>query len=371
MKIETTASDVKQSSKIVKTESTACDLNDFEKEAHVIETPPPLPGQPTMDATAHVEISRLVNQKYSDELVKRAIKNFNVSKLNKLKAKEFPKFLEEGKRQINELWGCNESLIAHTAMFTVAFLIAIGKILVVIEEAFDKKSEFMKWLKENFGYERLRYFQHAKQLYRMGDFARKYASLGKNRLIEFDRMKKDLKAPLDEILSSHPFDDTTADFDGALFKEHVDGIITYYRLQKLDLKYVEFDQAALIAAYLRRPINVHEANDVKKWLDNFADVDEKKKAFDFYVLNKGDIPADGTSPGRKQISLSKYIADLVVYSEEANIDDRQWIEEHKSKIPGSQIIKVFQFISKLVQNLEINLDQNQVTAEVAGEGSVK
>lgn len=293
-----------------------------------------------------------------------------MSKLNKLKAKEFPKFLEEGKRQINELWGCNESLIAHTAMFTVAFLIAIGKILVVIEEAFDKKSEFMKWLKENFGYERLRYFQHAKQLYRMGDFARKYASLGKNRLIEFDRMKKDLKAPFDEILSTHPFQDTTADFDGTLFKEHVDAIITYYRLQKLDMKYVEFDQASLIAAYLRRPINVNEANDIKKWQDNFADVDEKK-AFDFYVLNKADFPKDGTRVTKKRISLSKYIADLVVYSEEANIDDRQWIEEHKSKIPGSQIIKVFQFISKLVQNLEINLDHNQRPAEIAGEGSVK
>ena len=229
----------------------------------------------------------------------------------------------------------------------------------------------MKWLKENFGYEHLRYFQHAKQLFKMGDFARMYASLGKNRLIEFDRLQKELKVPYHEILSSHPFEDTTADFDEVLFKEHVDSIITYYRLQTAGIKFAEFDQAALIAAYLRKPINVKDAENINEWLNQFGDVDEQKKSFDFYVLNKGDFPNNGSKPSRRQISLTKYIADLVTYSEEANIDDHQWIEEYKSKIAGSELIKVYHFISRLVQNLEIDLNQKNVPVEVAGEGSTK
>ena len=354
-----------------KSQSKAGELNDSEKLVDVLETSPVFPDQLTMDSTSHIEISVMLNQKFSDEIVKRAHQALNLNKLDKLKAKKFPMFLEEGKRQINELWSCIESLNAHTSMFTVFFLIAIGKILVDIEEAFGKKSEYMKWLKENFGYEHLRYFQHAKQLSKMGDFARDYASLGKNRLIEFDRLKKDLKKPYQTILSSHPFEDTTADFDGVLFKEHVDSIITYYRLQNAGIGFAEFDQAALISAYLRKPINVKDAEDVKGWLDKVSNVDEKKKLFDFYVLNKGDFPDNGHRPARKQISLTKYIADLVTYSEEANIDDHQWIEEHKSKISDSELRKVYQFISRLFQILEIDLNQNQIPAEVAGEGSTK
>ena len=78
------------------------------------------------------------NSKFSDEIVKRASQAFNLNKLNKLKTKKFPMFLEEGKRQIKELWSCIESINAHTAMFTVSFLIAIGKILVEIEKGLAK-----------------------------------------------------------------------------------------------------------------------------------------------------------------------------------------------------------------------------------------
>ena len=317
-----------------KNQSEARALKDFEKYALVSESPPVLPEQLTMDSTSHVEISKMVNQKYSDEIVRRAYKAFNVDKLEKLKAKEFPMFLAEGKRQINELWSCIESLNAHTAMFTVSFLIAIGKILDDIEDAFGKKSEYMKWLKGNFGYKHLRYFQHAKQLHKMGDFARDYASLGKNRLLEFDRLQKDLKAPYDVILASHPFEDTTADFEGVLFKEHVDSIITYYRLTNAGIAFIDFDQAALVAAFLRRPINVKDAKDVKEWLDKFGSVGEQKKALEFYVLNKGDFPDNGERPARKQISLTKYIADLVAYSEETDIGDGQWIRGAQDKDIG-------------------------------------
>jgi len=352
--------------------SGARELKDFEKYAHVLETPPDLPEQLVMDATSHIEISTMLNRKYSNEIVKNAIKVFNLEKLNKLKAKKLPLYLKEGERQIKELWRCIEALDVHTVMFTVSFLIAIGKILNDIEDEIGKKSEYMKWLKGNFGYKHLRYFQHAKQLQKMGDFARTYASLGKNRLLEFDRLKKELKKSYPAILSAHPFEDTTADFDGVLFKEHVDSIITYHRLLDAGIDFIDFDQAALIAAYLHSPIKVKHAKNVKEWLGKYDETDDKKKAFDFYVFNKGSfLDTDPNSP-RKSISLTQYIADLVVFSEKADIDNDQWIQEQKEKISDGELVKVYQFISRLAEKLNINLNQsNQGPVEDAGERGAK
>ena len=88
-----------------KNKSQARELNDFEKHAIVIE-PTPL----TMDTTSHLKISKMLNQKYSNEIVVRASKAFNLEKLNKLKVKKTDRYLAEGKKQINELWRCIESL---------------------------------------------------------------------------------------------------------------------------------------------------------------------------------------------------------------------------------------------------------------------
>ena len=367
MKNEKEERNLEQSTKKMENQSESRALNDFEKYALVIEKSPDLPEQLTMDSTSILEISQMANQKYSNAIVKRVIKSFNFEKLHKLKDEKFPMYLEEGKRQILELSSCIESLDAHTSKFTVSFLIAIGKILVDVEEAFGKKKLYMKWQKENFGYKHLRYFQHAKQLYKMGDFARVYSALGKNRLIEFDRLRKDLKQDYHLILAAHPFEDTTADFDGVLFKEHVDSIITYHRLKNAGVEFIEFDQAALIAGFLRGPITVQGSKKVKEFLDTFDNVDEQKHQFENYVINKGAFPENGPVPSRKSISLTQYIADLVVYSEETNIDDSQWIENHKEKIASNEIVKVYQFISRLVEILEINLNQDQTPDETAGE----
>ena len=82
-----------------KNKSRARELNDFEKHAIVIE-----PSPVTMDTTSHLEISKMLNQKYSNEIVARASKAFNLKKLNKLKTKKTDRYLAEGKKQIDELF---------------------------------------------------------------------------------------------------------------------------------------------------------------------------------------------------------------------------------------------------------------------------
>ena len=237
--------------------------SDFKSQAMVYDGPT-LPV--TMDTTAHDVISIMLNEKFSKELFDDADKIFNLGKLDNLKQKKSASYLKEGKKQILGLWHNMESFAAHSDLFRTSFLIAIGKVLNHIEESFKKKSEYMNWLRDNFRYKHLRYFQHAKQLDRMGAFARNYASLGKNRLLELERTRKELGKSFNDLFTQFPFRDTTADHDGALFKEHVDGIVTYHRLQKAGVDCVEFDQAALIGAQLNGAITVKMATEISKWL---------------------------------------------------------------------------------------------------------
>jgi hypothetical protein len=341
--------------KAVKEKSEARELNDFEKFALVADNYPNHSDQLTMDSTSVLEISRMANEKYSNELMRNAFKIFNFQKLQKLKEKNPNKYLEEGKRQILTLTQCIESMITHTALFNVALLIAIGKILNDIEKTFKKKSDYMAWLRDNFGHRHMRYFQHAKQLERMGDFARANAGLGKNRLLEWDRLEKDPLQSYDDILKLHPFEDITADHDGVLFKEHVDSIISCRRLIDAGIKDIEFDQAALIAAHSGGSITVKKAESIAAWLET---MDDKAQALDDLILNKLTSPYGSEPIGSRPVSLTKHIAELVKFSEGADIENDSWLEAQREKISGEDIMKVHLFIVMLAEKLDINLNLN-------------
>jgi hypothetical protein len=91
----------------------------------------------------------------------------------------------------------------------------------------------------------------------MGEFAMRYASIGKNRLLELDRMKNAVRASsLNEIIARHPFPDTTEDMKEVLWKEHIDTVVTYQRLEDAGIDFAEFDQAALLACYNRHALEV-------------------------------------------------------------------------------------------------------------------
>jgi len=348
--------------KAVKKKPKARELNDFQKFATVADNYPTHPDQLTMDSTSVLEISRMANDKYSNELMRNAFKIFKFKKLQILKEKNPDKYLEEGKNQIVGLWQCIESITTHTALFTAAFLIAIGKILNDIEDTFKKKSDYMTWIKDNFGHRHMRYFQHAKQLERMGDFSRANAALGKNRLLEYHRLNRDPLQSYDDILKLYPFEDVTADHDGVLFKEHVDSIITFRRLRDVEIEDLDFDQAALVAAHSGGSVTVKKAESISAWLEK---MDDKKQALDDLILNKLTSPYGGGTLRRRPVSLTKHIAELVKYSEAADVDDATWIEAQRDQVSDVDIVKVHLFIVKLAEKLSIDLNNNQNTPETA------
>ena len=359
-RINTTEKEAKKKS--VKRRSEAREPKDFAKYALVAENYPIEPDPLTMDGTSHTEISIMANAKYSHEIVGEAYKIFNLKKLEMLKVKKFDSYLDEAKRQIFGLWQCIEGITTHTSLFITSFLIAIGKILNDIEASVKTKSEYMGWLKKNFGYSHLRYFQQAKQLERMGNFAQNFASLGKNRLLEYDRLKRSPMQSYEDVLKMYPFEDTSADHDGVLFKEHVDSIITYRRLIDAGIKDkdIEFDQAALIAAHSGGSITVKKAESIGAWLEK---MDDKEQALDDLILNKLASPYGGDTLGRSPLSLTKHIADLIKYSESTDIENDAWIANQRDQVSELDIVKVHLFIVKLAEKLEIELNSNETTSE--------
>ena len=304
---------------------------------------------PMVDSTAHIEISFMQNDKFSEEIIQEAGRVFDLKKLRALGG-DNNKFLAEAKIQINKMWHSIEALGVHTDLFIVTFQINLGYLLDVVESAFSsQKFKYTNWLRNNFGDERFRYFQQARQLARMGDTAVKYRSLGKNRLLDVDRLQKTLNLSFEEILKNHPFMDTTQDLDGDLWKAHVDSIITFYRFKTKGVENVKFDQAAQMASYEHKAVEVGTITKFKKEWDKAKD---KDGLLDKYVLDKMAGAAEKKTRTTSGESLNRLLAVLNSYFETRDINDAEWIEEQRELLDKTIFYKAYGHLTWLKKKLK-------------------
>lgn len=245
-----------------------------------------------MDSTSAIEISFMHNENYAPEIISKIIKPDHVSKLLAIKnSGDVPGFLNEGKKHIIDICRGIDSLEVHTSMFVVLAMMQIG---IILNEIFrtlgDDRSKYAKWIKENFGSQHTRYFQQSRQLLSMGEFARKYSSLGKNRLLQVDRLQN--KEQYKEIIEQHPYPDITEDRKGLIFNEHTDAAVTLYNFKQGGIDFADFDQAYLLSCFNKHWIEQKTVKKIKDWLDTFPTPEEKESAFDDYILNKMVFPSD-------------------------------------------------------------------------------
>jgi len=310
------------------------------------------------DSTSHMEITIHAEANYVGNLVDCTKEIFNCNSLiSQLKESASETGLNQAKNQIKNLWHSHQSFIAHSDIFAVRFLIMQGIILTVVEKAIGKKSVYMKWVRDNYDMRHIRYFQQAKQLAKMGKFARLYCSLGKNRLLEIDRLRKSLEKDLKEIAAEHPFPDTTDDDSGILTKIHVDAVISFHRLKDGGVDFISFQQASLIASLERSAILIGKAKKIGKWLNEFETEEEKKKNFKVYLLDKMTFPS-GASVLQKQNSLVKRLVALNEYKGKINIDNTNEIEKLKRVTPGDYILEAYQFLGLLIEKFGLNNESN-------------
>jgi len=303
----------------------------------------------TMDATSVVEISQMGNVHYSREIIESTEAGSDLDRLRTFK-KDKQKFLKTGKEMLNKLCVGKDALGVHDDAFSVKFLIKVGIILSEIETAFRDGHKYTNWIRNNFGHERLRYFQHAQQLSAMGDVALKYSPLGKNRLLDLERARKEFskesgaEKTLDDLLKKHPFLDTAKDLDGHLFKQHVDAIITYYRFRQQGIDFITFEQASYAASLNKEPVLVNKIESLKMELDKAKD---KKALLRDYINNKLVLPTSGDRMGSSPESLNKLLADFIEYCETVDIDSSTWVEMQKEIISRDIFEKAFGYLSRL------------------------
>jgi len=282
-----------------------------------------------MDGTSVIEISLMQNQQYAPEILQRIMNSEHMKDILSLREMgDVSRVLYVGKTYILEICRDIDSLKTHTAMFVVFAMIKIGMILNEVYEALGKdRSKYSIWVRKNFGSHHVRYFQQSRQLVAMGEFAIKYSALGKNRLLQWDRIES--KSQYKEIIDQHPYPDITEDRKGLVFKEHTDAAITLYNLKQEGIDFADFDQSYILATTNKQWVDQKTAKKIREWLNKFPTPEERRDRFDDYVLNRGRFPSDAESQlaGNLQ-SLNTIMANLISYHEKfIRGRNREWMME--------------------------------------------
>ncbi len=333
-------------------------MKDFEEKEHAVEQAADHSidvMNPTMDGTAHTEISFMRNENYSTEIIQGALSAYDLTKLVELRDQtDLSDFYSEGKTQILKMWQAEQALMVHTDLFSVKFQINMGKILNEIEKTFKKRSGYAQWIKDNFEDKHIRYFQQAKQLADMGDFAKRYASLGKNRLLALDHIRKvEKRRECEALFEEHPLPDTADDEGGEGLKRHIDAVITMHRLKNEGLRFVNFEQALLIAGFNKEAISVKTAEDLREWLSK-QDESERMSLFDQYVQAGLTYPEDRPYMPGPSVTLNKIFADFLHMYGPHNLEDDFWIEQQRELIDVNSLRSVQSFINRLLERIVVD-----------------
>lgn len=338
-----------------------------EKSAEIAERPVSNEPHTQKDLTGDDGLS--VDGKSLKEIIEEAEKAFSLEELRKSKPEEGAKrYLEEGRKQVADLCQCLEDLPLHTETRAVVLHIKLGEFLNEIKEWCDSnkgisKTTFKKWLDENFkDNKHRRYFFQARQLALMGEQAYQYAYLGKNRLLEFESVRKSIseiegaKKTLKDVFNSQPLS-SNGDSDNGTSKRHVDALITLYRFRNEGLKIVEFPHAKQMVSGKCGAITVGTVRQIKTVLDTVKPEKQKKESLDYYIKNK-EFP-EGLHPELIRKSPNNLLDGLVRYCDDIDFEDQDLVKRIKDKTEEKSVIEAYRKITMLAQRLGINLTQGQ------------
>ena len=308
-----------------------------------------------MDGTDNSDFRIVDNTKYSQEIIVAARAVYNLEALEELKKnQDLTAFYDEGKKQILSQWHADQALNVHTDLFRVYFQINVGNILNAMEDTFEKKSEYTKWVKDNFKNHHVRYFQQAKQLASMGDFAYDYAAAGKNRLLALEHLRQvEKRAECEALFEDYPLPDMTEDEEGQLLKRQIDSVITLHRLHNADIRFASFDQAKLMASFDNEAIGVKKSEEIKTWLSQQPE-DQQASLFARYIQDQLKYPSDHPYTPAPKASLDKVLADLLNCYGNGNLEDEVWIARQRQLNLMESLLSAQQLIAQLIERLGVN-----------------
>lgn len=317
-----------------------------------------------MDGTTYGEFSHVDNTKYSQEIISAARAAYNPDKLEALKeGANLDAFLAESRKQALAQWFADQALAVHSDMFRVLCQIYAGEILNLVEARLRKKSEYTAWLKENFENRHIRYFQQAKQLADMGNFAKEYAAAGKNRLLTIDSLRKvEKKRECIALFENYPLPDMSEDEEGHLLKKQIDSVITLHRLRNAEIRFATFEQAANIASTLNDALTVQKAEEIQKWL-NQQEESQQAELFEQYIQDLMTFPSDKPYVPAPKESLNKILADLLNNYGTGKLDNQEWVETQRKIVDVDTLINARQLLADLIEKLKSDASVVEVLPE--------
>ena len=319
------------------------------------------------DSTSITKVSTMSNDGYSSQLLMKAKACYNIKKVKKLKENEkYGQLQKEVERQVKDLEQARHGLSLHNAKYEAILLFQQGVLLKEADGSFKKKGAFIEWRKKTFPNQHLRTQQYAQKLAEIGPAVLKYAALGRARILALYSLYKNIKGlDLEKVMKKYPFPDFSKDFNGTLFCEHVDAIITMYRLQsnKVEaglrgLSFATFEQAQLISAIKKEALKVGEADSLKRALKSEKD---QPAFFERYLLNKAVLSykaSEETTPSLDSL-LGKFLSDCT----EEKLEDNNWVESQKEKFNESTIVETYKRIKSIAVKFNIDLEANQTSTE--------
>jgi hypothetical protein len=221
----------------------------------------------------------------------------------------------------------------------------------------------------------------------MGDFAKKFASMGKKRLLILDKLRKDEdkdtyealfeshpipeevedSLPADEQIRKNPFPDSTEDLEGDLLNEHVDARITLSRLKSAGINFVTFDQAYLAAAYKKSAIPVKSAKKIADWLnEKGTTIRTQKKWFNILILNKMVFPERSSRQGAPRDSINYMLGNFIAYCKECDFIDQEWITKQSELVDEDIVQRSYLYLKIVAKTLGIRLSTRKTTDETRG-----
>jgi len=212
---------------------------------------------------------------------------------------------------------------SHGKELTHAY-VEIGSILNDLEDSLPE-GEYDGWLekhKDHFG-KYIAYFESAKKLSTIQEFAEKYGHFGKDLLLEFEKLvstkfeeqpenkkitknekrAEEKKRIIEGILNdSLYYADIIDSNTRGLLKEELEVIITLHRFYEAEINFVKFEQVLTMVRHRKGSIKEVTVNRIEFWLDTFETEEEKKAEFAKYIDRKMDFPA-GYNPKAERKSV--------------------------------------------------------------------
>ena len=267
---------------------------------------------------------------------------------------------------------------SHAKELTHAY-VEIGSILNDLEDSLPE-GEYDGWLekhKDHFG-KYIAYFESAKKLSTIQEFAEKYGHFGKDLLLEFEKLvstkfeeqpenkkitknekrTEEKKRIIEGILNDSRYSTHIQGSNGdGLSARKLEALITLYRFWEAKITYPEFKHALKMVEIKNGFVKERVVNDVRIWLDRFETVEVRKERFETYLRNNMKFP-DGWNIRQEKKKLRYVLGEFIPLCE--NVDF-----ELEETIPEDLCAKALGYIEKVEKILRAKTAPTQGT-ETAG-----